>query len=179
MAQAVTLRLDGSGCGRVEALWRALATRGVDDSRLTLGYAPHVTLAVFPDEVPVGELTEALRALARSFGPVPLRFYGYGVFPGHGGPDVVWLSPMPTDRLRALQTALCVTLHGRKPMPHWEPATWVPHVTLAEGPGVAARALEALCPLWDGPFAASCDRVELVRFPPVRVLEGLPLDGEA
>jgi hypothetical protein len=60
MPLAAALRLDDAAAAPVSALWRALAEAGVDDDCLRLGYPPHVTLAVWPDDAPVGALQAAV-----------------------------------------------------------------------------------------------------------------------
>ena len=69
MPYAVTLALDPAAAARVEATWRLLDVRGVSDGALKLGYKPHVTLGIFPDDVPSSRLLTAARR-ARSQGPL-------------------------------------------------------------------------------------------------------------
>jgi len=47
-------------------MWEALATGGIDSDRHQLGYAPHITLAIYPDETPTAQLMAALRTLTSS-----------------------------------------------------------------------------------------------------------------
>ena len=47
----------------------------------------------------------------------------------------------------------------------------MPHVTLSKkGQPSAARAVEIVASVWEGPVSARLERIELVRFRPVQVL---------
>jgi hypothetical protein len=70
MQFAITLRLDPISAVPIEAMWRRLAADGIDADRLQLGYAPHITLAIYPD-VNWAPITGFLdRADLASFRPV-------------------------------------------------------------------------------------------------------------
>ncbi len=172
MPLAVALRLDDAAAAAVVAMWRALAEGGVDDNCLRLGYPPHVTLAVWPDEAPVGPLDAAVARFGAEWGALPMEFAGFGVFPG--APAVVWAAPVVTEALLARQAALVAAVPGAPPQAHWRPGRWVPHATLGRA-GAPGRAVEVLVPLWRGPFSGRLDRLELVRFRPAAVLRGSPL----
>jgi hypothetical protein len=47
----------------------------------------------------------------------------------------------------------------------------VPHVTLSQESPSSARAIEVVTSMWDGPITTRLEKVELVRFPPVTVLQ--------
>lgn len=167
MPVAATLRLGAGSAAAVTAMWEALADAGLDGSCRALGYAPHVTLAVWPDEVPEAPLRAALAALAMRWTARPVTLAGFGLFPGD--PPVLWLAPVPDATLLARQAELLSALPGLACHPHHHPGAWVPHVTLGT-PRDAAAALAALLPGWRGPLAGVLDALELVRFPPVEVL---------
>jgi hypothetical protein len=64
--------------------------------------------------------------------------------------------------------------------PHYRPGAWVPHVTLAKGggagaPGWMGRALEVLAPLCPALRPGRAERLDLVHFRPVTVLQSHPL----
>lgn len=172
MPLAAALLLDDAAATPVCAMWRALAESGVDDDCLRLGYPPHVTLAVWPDEAPVELLTTAADRSAAECGAMPAALAGYGVFPG--APAVVWAAPVVTEALLERQAALVAAVPGVPCHEHFRPGQWLPHVTLGRT-GVPARALEVLAPLWRGPVTGRFFRLELVRFRPVTVLRSLPL----
>jgi 2'-5' RNA ligase len=172
MPLAVTLRLDDAAAAPILAMWRALAEGGVDDGCLRLGYPPHVTLAVWPEEAPVEPLAAAVGRFGAEWGALPVALAGFGVFPG--APAVVWAAPVATETLLERQAALVAAVPGTPCHPHYRPGHWVPHVTLGQTDALG-RAMEALAPLWRGPLPGRLDRLELVRFRPVEVLRGLPL----
>ena len=165
MPYAVTLRLDEAAAAEVRRLWALVAAGDAAE------YAPHVTLAVYPDDGDVGLLRDAVAVLAARWRALEVTFAGIGVFAG----AVVWLAPVVTGELLRRHAELV----GALPVahPHYRVGAWVPHVTLAQElteAGVAA-AMSALLAEWR-PFAGSLDRVEIVRFTPVEVLASWPLD---
>ncbi len=172
MPLAVALRLDGAAAAPIQAMWRALAENGVDDDCLRLGYPPHVTMAVWPDEAPVEPLAAAAERFAAEWDALPLALAGLGVFPG--APAVVWAAPVVTEALLARQAALVAAVPGVPCHEHFRPGHWVPHVTLGrtDAPG---RALEALAPLWRGAVLGRLHGIDAVHFRPVVVLQSLPL----
>ena len=172
MPLAVALRLDDAAAAPIVAMWRALAESGVDDDCLHLGYPPHVTLAVWPDEAPVEALDAAVARFGGEWDALPVVLAGFGVFPG--APAVVWAAPVATGTLLARQAALVAAVPEAPCHGHYRPGHWVPHVMLgqAEAPG---RALEVLTPLWRGALPGRLHGLDLVRFRPVVVLRSLPL----
>jgi 2'-5' RNA ligase len=172
MPLAAALRLDGAAATPVWGLWRALAEAGVDDDCLRHGYPPHVTLAVWPDDAPVGALGAAVDRFGAAWDALPVSLAGWGVFPGE--PAVLWMAPVTTAALLARQAGLVAAVPDAAPHAHFVPGHWVPHVTLGRT-GAIGRAMEVLAPRWPGPLAGRLDRLELVRFRPVTVLRSLPL----
>lgn len=173
MPLAATLVLDDAAAAPIAAMWRALAEGGVDDDCLRLGYPPHVTLAVWPDEAPVERLAAALERFGAGWdAPSSVAFAGFGVFPGD--PAVVWAAPVVTVALLERQAALVAAVPELPCHEHNRPGRWVPHATLGQT-GAPGRALALLAPLWPGPFSGRLDRLELARFRPVEVLWSVPL----
>lgn len=172
MPFAATLLLDDAIAAPISAMWRALADSGVDDDRLRLGYPPHVTLAVWPDEAPVEPLAAAVDRFGAAWDALPVAMAGFGVFPG--APAVLWAAPVVTGALLARQAALAAAVADTPCHPHYRPEHWVPHVTLGhtDAPG---RALEVLAPPWRNMRPGRLHRIELVRFRPVSVLRSSPL----
>jgi 2'-5' RNA ligase len=175
MPYAVTLGLDPVAAAAVSGLLVRLADAGVADDILRLGYAPHVTLAVYPEAVGAAALRAAIDGL--SWAAVPVSFPALGVFPGP--PWVLWLAPVVTARLLQMQAELLATAPAVEP--HYRPGAWMPHLTLTEelADGAAAgRALAVLAEEWQ-PVAGVLERVELVHFRPVEVLASRRLPGQA
>jgi 2'-5' RNA ligase len=176
MPYAVTLPLDGAAAAHIRRMWCALAEQAGADDAIRLGYVPHVTLAVLPNEAPISEVEEAVFRVVAGWATLSVVLAGFGVFPS--APPVVWAVPIVTAGLLARHASLCADLACFGIHPHYRPGHWVPHVTLSqEGPS-SARAIEVVTSTWDGPIGARLERVELVRFLPVEVLRSQPLKPE-
>ncbi len=67
MPLAITLRFDPTSTAMIEPMWRKLAADGIDSDRDQLGYAAHITLAVYPDDVPVQRLSTAIEHTVRDW----------------------------------------------------------------------------------------------------------------
>ncbi len=176
MPYAVTLRLDAEAAAPVETMWRALAAAGLHEDSLALGYPPHVTLTIHPDGVDVPRLTDAVERCAAGWDAVPLRIAGFGVFAAPV--PVLYLAPVVTPALLLCQQALAEALSGLPCDPHYRPGVWVPHITLAKGgaagePGWMGRAFDCLAPLWPALRPGRAERLEIVHFRPVTVLQSL------
>ncbi len=160
MPYAITLCLDDPA--PIQAMLDLLAAEGIADDVLRLGYHPHVTLGLYPDDAEESALQARLGALR---GPaVELVVPALGVFPG--APSVLYAAPCPSAALLALHAA-CASLH-----PHYRPGSWMPHITLSEAVGDIGPALAA----WR-PFRTLCSTVELVRFRPVEILAARTLEA--
>jgi 2'-5' RNA ligase len=170
MPFAITLRLDQISAVPIEAMWRRLAAEGIDADRDQLGYAPHITLAIYPDDAPVSRLRSALDDACRNWEALPVRLSALGAFPGDG--TVLWAVPVVTAELLARHQAIQAALPDLDVDPHYRPGAWVPHVTLSGALAHPEPALAALMTDWK-PITGFLDRVDLVRFRPVEVLQSL------
>lgn len=177
MPHAVTLPLDAAAAERIRCLWRALAGQAGSDDALRLGYPPHLTLAVLPDEAPVAAIEAAVSRAVEGWTALSTVLAGFGVFPGT--PAVVWAAPVVTEALLARHAALCAAVAPLGLHPHYRPGQWVPHVTLSQAAAAPARAIEVVAARWEGPIPVRLGRVELVRFPPVTILRGHALGPAA
>jgi 2'-5' RNA ligase len=167
MPFAITLCFDSVSAQTVAAMWRTLSEQGIDADRERLGYAPHVTLAIHPDDTPVARLETATETLARDSHALPVTPSGIGVFPGPT--SIVFAVPVVTAELLRRHAALHAALSGSRPHAHYEPSHWMPHVTLSGALTDPARALSALVSSWR-PIIGMLDRLELVRFRPVEII---------
>ena len=165
MAFAIELALDPESAAPVRALWRRLAEAGIRfmaDS----GADPHVSLVIW-DRLDVARATAEVAALARETAAVSLSFTRVAAF----GAEVVYLEPAACSPLAALQAHVHDRLGplGDGVWPHYAPAVWVPHCTLAMDLGsiTAATAL-ALAGELALPLRARLTRVAIVEFRPVR-----------
>jgi 2'-5' RNA ligase len=167
MPFAFTLRLDTVSAASIEAMWRILAAEGIDAERNHLGYAPHITLAIYPDEVSADVLQAAFADVTASWQALPVTLSGFGVFPGSA--SVVWVAPVVTRDLLARHAMLCDVLPHLPVDPHYRRDAWVPHITLTGAIQDPGRAITSLLPHWK-PMAGFLDQADLVRFRPVEVV---------
>ena len=174
MSYAITLGLDANAASRVVAMWQTLAARGVADDAIALGYPPHLTLSVFPDTADSTSLLAAARTYSERRRPLTITLASLGLFPGT--PAGIFLAPVATEALATHHRALLTSLAGETVDPHYRPANWVPHVTLARDASDPAAAVAALHPL-NLPIAAVLGTIEVVRFRPVQVLASHRLAG--
>jgi 2'-5' RNA ligase len=168
MGYAITLRLDAAAAAMVEAMWQALASRGVSDEALQLHYPPHLTLAVFGDSADPERLLAAAQHCAARWPKRPTTFASLGLFPAT--PSTMFLAPVVISELLERHAALLTALTGEPVDPYYQIGRYVPHVTLAGDLADPAAALAALAPL-PLPFTATLDRLDVVRFRPVEILE--------
>jgi 2'-5' RNA ligase len=172
MPFGVTLCFDPLSASTITKMWEVLASRGIDTDRHQLGYAPHITLAVYPDDAPATQLTAALQQLAATWCALPVALNGLGIFPSPAA--VFWAAPIVTPALLTRHAAVQAALPDLQTHAHYRLGAWVPHVTLSgavDNPGVA---LSALLSVWQ-PLEGLLDRLELVRFRPVQVLQSYKL----
>ena len=167
MPFAITLCFDPMSAVSIEGMWRKLASDGIDADRDQLGYAPHITLAIYPDETPLKRLRTALEDTSQNWEALPVSLCGLGAFPGDN--TVLWAVPVVTPALLARHQAIQTALPDLKVHAHYRPGAWVPHVTLSGALPDPRPALRALLSSWE-PVRGFLDRVELVRFRPVEVL---------
>ena len=172
MPFAITLCLDPASAGVVEAMWRRLAELRIDLDRTLLGYDPHVTLGIYPDETPVEALSGAVEHLGAVWPAVPVALAGIGSFPGVT--SILWAAPVVTPDLLDRHLALQAALPGIPVHPHYRAGSWVPHITLTGALGDPGPALAALTACWQ-PLSGFLCRLELVKFRPVTRLRSWTL----
>jgi 2'-5' RNA ligase len=172
MPLAVTLCFDPPSASTIAKVWDVLATKGIDSDRHQLGYAPHITLAIYPNETPTTQLTAALRQLAATWSALPVTLNALGTFPS--SPAVFWAAPVVTPALLARHAAVQAALPDLETHAHYRVGAWVPHVTLSGALDNPAAALSVLLSVWR-PLEGRLDRLELVRFRPVTMLQSCEL----
>jgi 2'-5' RNA ligase len=172
MPYAVTLRLNPDIVAGVEGLTRRIAERGGDVA--WRDYAPHITLAILSGISPPEALSNAVFGMAASWSNLPIVLAGIGIFPGD--PPIIWAVPIVTERPIAMHRALHAVLDPAAAHPHYLPGAWVPHVTLARRHRCELpRVVDDLLLAWREPIRGTADRVDLVAFPPAKVLRSVAL----
>jgi len=167
MPLAVALRLDTVTSQKIEAIWRVLAEEGIDHDREALAYPPHVTLGIYPDDVPLAALQATLQAVTATWHRLPLSLAGFGLFVEPA--PVVWIAPVVTTALLALHGELQTALGHLSGNPHYRPDAWVPHVTLSGSLRNPEAAIRTILPHWT-PCTGVLEGVDLVRFRPVEIV---------
>ena len=104
MAFAITLCLDATSASIVEDTWNILAARGIDGGRARLGYMPHVTLAIYPNDTSIDRFQAILEQAAERWGALPIVLSGLGIFPGPS--SIVWAAPVVTSDLLGRHAAI-------------------------------------------------------------------------
>lgn len=143
-----------------------------------LGYRPHLTLTrystVDPSVLRKGmEVFDGQAAISLCFDR--LDFFDIE-------PLVLWLAPRQDQRLLDLHGRLHAALESKGPLcdPHYAPAQWKPHLTLAMAIPASKRpdVLKLVSRSLDA-FELTFDSVDCVSWPPVQVLHRLALAGGA
>ncbi len=124
MPFAVTLCFDPPSAAAIAKIWEVLASKGIDTDRHQLGYAPHITLAIYPDEAPAAQLMAALRTLAATWSALPVTLSGLGIFPSSSA--VFWAAPVVTPALLARHAAVQAALPDLQAHAHYHLGAWVP-----------------------------------------------------
>src|SRR5260370_32673180 len=146
MPLAITLRFDPDTAFTVEEMWRTLSAKGIDAARRQVGYAPHIALAIYPNDSPVDLLQAAVEQIAGHWQALPVTLSGFGIFPAPM--TILYAAPIVTPALLARNAAIQAALPELQAHPHYRPDAWVPHVTLTGALRDPTRALAALLPLW-------------------------------
>ena len=174
MPLAITLRFDRVSASAIQDMWKTLADEGIDADRYQVGYAPHITLAVYPDDVRVEPIRTALEKVAADWEALPVALSGFGIFPGP--PHVLWAAPLVTRELLSRHNAVHAALPGLPSHAHYSPDAWVPHVTLSDGLSDPGRALSVLMTRWR-PIGGTLNQLDLLRFRPVEILYSRDFTG--
>jgi 2'-5' RNA ligase len=176
MPYAVTLTLDDLAATRVRRLWRIVDDSGHAPSVANLDYPPHVTLARFQDLDPL-TTADVIDTFAAGLSALTVHIDRLATFERPS--PVLFLGTAENDALLAFHARLAALLGDANADPHTRSGHWVPHVTLSTAlpEGDARLRLQRTIADAFKPFDATLAKIELVRFPPVRVLNTTPLDG--
>ena len=174
MPYAITLCLDPGSAAVIEGLWQTLARSGLDTDRDHLGYAPHITVGIYPDGAPADRLQAVVAQFARQWSPLAVTLSGFGVFPGPS--SILWVAPVVTAEMLARHLALQTALSDLAGDAHYHPGAWMPHITLSGVLHDPGPALSALASGWR-PLRGQLERLELVRFRPIERLSSYDLNA--
>lgn len=165
MPFAISLVCGDDSGDPVRTLWDAAGRFETTPSMAALGYAPHLTLAVY-ETIGPEVLAAAVDAIGAAERAHTLGFDGVRWF--EGPTTVLWAAPILSPELLRLHDAVHRAIDPARCHPHYRPGAWVPHCTVALAVPAEKRA-EALA--WaaavTATFTVTFGLLSAVRFPPV------------
>ena len=171
MGYAIELFYDDASERAVRDIWDGLGTALGQPSLSELGARPHVSLAVYGDDLDTDGFPERLLKFARSIEPFDFTLSSLGTFAGREG--VVFLAPVVTRRLLEVHARFheVFSKHDNAGMGYYLPGNWVPHCTVAIDLS-ATEVTEALayCREIFEPISGQFREIGLVEFRPVKEL---------
>lgn len=178
MGYAVELFCDPESEQAVCEIWDGLGAALGKPSLSELGARPHVSLAVYSDDLDASgfskqlhEFSKHLREFAQSVTPFEFKLSSVGTFPGSEG--VVFLAPVATRQLLAVHERFHVLFsrYDELGMAYYLPGNWVPHCTVAIDLA-ATEVTEAMayCREAFQPISGRFQEIGLVEFRPVKEL---------
>ena len=176
MGYAAEIYFDPDSELAVRRIWSSIADAFGLSTMLTDGGRPHVSLAVYADDLDHGSFIRELPAFAKSLAPLEVQLGSVGTFPTKEG--VVFLAPVVTRELLALHEWFRITFSRFEgcASAHYLSGNWVPHVTVATDlTGAEIAQVGKHC--WEHfqPIQGWFHEIGLVEFRPVRVLATVKL----
>lgn len=137
--------LDDEHSARVVALWDLLEDE-LGSKAVRISPLPHFSYQAARD-FDLEVLTEVVEKVAAKARPLRVRTAGVGVFTGKS--PVIYVPVVRSPELTRLQLALwsAGAMATENPQPEYHPASWIPHITLAQsdlGEELLPRALSLL-----------------------------------
>lgn len=175
MSYAITIRAANRSGHAIRRLWDEASEFEAEPSMQGLGYAPHVTLAIY-ETIEPEMLADSMKAVF-SGAPAPvLTFDRIRVFDGDS--PVLWAAPKDVGALEQWAGALHELIDPALCHLHYRPDAWRPHCTLATDirPEYAEAARD-FARRRLSPFDVTFDFADCVEFPPVRILASQNLSG--
>ena len=171
MGYAVELFYDHESELAVRKVWDGAGEATGQSSLSETGARPHVSLAVYDDDLDATGFQEKLQEFADTTEPFEFRLTSVGTFPGNEG--VVYLSPVMTQDLMAVHRRYHQTFLKYEPyvQAYYLPGNWVPHCTVAidlEASGILKAV--AYCRMRFQPVTGRFAEIGLVEFRPVKEL---------
>jgi 2'-5' RNA ligase len=129
---------------------------------------PHITLCIF-EEIACADCECRISEIASDFSLSTLMLDHLGIF--HQQDNVLFIAPTPNPQLLALQKRVFedISAFATLPWKMYQPGTWVPHCTLANGlRDVELVRAVALSLQIDLPIEARIDEIGIIQFDPVQ-----------
>lgn len=173
MACAISIKADNPTGDRIVRLWRAVAAFETEPSMERLGYAPHLTFAIY-DDIDQALVERTVYSVFATQPPLRVTFDGIRSF--DTSPMVLWASPRDTTLLKALHAAIHEIVDPSLCREHYRPGTWIPHCTLGTriGNALRDRALAFASDMTE-PFEVVFDTADTISFPPVEIADSVRL----
>ena len=178
MPYAINLRSDDKSADSIRSLWRECERLENSPSMAGLNYPPHITLTIY-DDIDPDRLYSAFESAVSGLPTISARFEHLDTFVTPSA-VVVWAAPILGSEVYALHERIHSLIEPEMCRPHYRPASWVPHCSLAtaielrreeEALETANRSIE--------PFEVVFDVVDCVSFLPVQVLRERNLPATA
>lgn len=168
MPVAVQFYFDKRSIQSFEVLWSRMDHEGLGTWMKNIGTEPHLSLAVFDDDVDHEVLLEVSRRFVETVPRFQIDLATVGAFPGES--HVVYVAPVPTAELLALHRRYHSSLAqaGLEARSYYRPGEWVPHCTTAAK--IEATAVAPTIDLWLRHFEfgiTRCCSLGIVEVPPV------------
>lgn len=131
MGYAVELFYDDEAEQAVRKIWDGLGAALGQPSLSALGARPHVSLAVYNDDLETAGFSERLREFAQSIDPFDFCLGSLSAFTRKEG--VVFLAPVVTRHLLTVHERFHEAFAQNKDsvVTHYQPGNWIPHCTVA------------------------------------------------
>ncbi len=171
MGYAVELYFDPDSDLAIRRIWSGIADAFGLSTMLTNGGRPHVSLAVYSDDLDHRSFLQELPAFSKSLAPLEVQLGSVGTFPTEE--SVVFLAPVVTRELLAVHERFHTAFSGFGgcSSAHYLPGNWVPHSTVATDlTGAEIGQVGQHC--WEHfrPKRGWFQEIGLVEFRPVREL---------
>ncbi len=171
MGYAIELFYDDEAEQAVRDIWDGIAVELEKPSLSDLGARPHVSLAVYTDDLDMTGVQENLLKFAQSIDPFDFCLRSLSAFTRQEG--VVYLAPVVTEQLLSVHERFheAFAQHKDSVVAHYQPGNWIPHCTVAIDlvPAEIQKAVgysrEAFTPI-SGRF----QEIGLIEFRPVKEL---------
>jgi len=170
MPFAVELYFDPASETTIRRIWQAIAQAGLNSPMLEAGYRPHVSLAVYDDDIlDANSLIQDLAAYAPTTAPFSLALSSIGLFPTAEG--VLFFGVTVTKDLLELHTGFhrAFARYADRLRPYYTVGNWVPHCTLSAGVSVEeVTAILSICWSKPLPIQGQVEEIGLAKVSPSR-----------
>ncbi len=171
MGYAIVLFYDEEADQAVRKVWDGIGVKLGKPSLSDLGARPHISLAVYTDDLDTTGFPGQLHEFAQSINPFDFCLSSVSVFTRQDG--VVFLAPVVTRQLLAVQERFHEAFSQNKDsvVAHYQPGNWIPHCTVAIDLA-PAEILEAVgyCREVFQPVKGRFQEIGLIEFRPVKEL---------